>query len=471
MGKNSKGKKKMIRKTKKKMIRKTRKIRKQRGGEEPTLNTLKQISRLRRLGYEERKNLLMKIFLGGILSGITKYFYLRKKNEIENCARSIDIFLDESSQKYSFRVLLTINDIENINYKPFRNPICTDYRLVQFTGTCWLNSVLNSLFMNKEVRNIYLDKLKEFKDKWLITIPLEKFKEYIPEQKDIGKFNRMYGVKDPFFKDNIMFVTFQLFMSIVDAIQYPGKIKVMYFDFVYVLAFYIKYLSEHLIKKNIVKKESFEEVVAKGEYSENAIEIILFLIDYFSKEEENRVIPKFYNLSSRNYYVSPYLDYSIDFSSGNNIGFSKIIFSNNYNNYLPKSIIREKPIDYNFKTINIVNILNNYDRLTLILPFIIETKDPNINYHLASAILYYSTNQKSQTAENNHCTFLGYHAVCCYICDEKPFVFDSDSNHISNDEWYNGNLEEFFKFMKVFYKKKYGYEIFFSKISFHNVIY
>jgi hypothetical protein len=128
--------------------RHTRKTRKQRGGEEPTLNTLKQISRLRRLGYEERKNLLLRIFLGGILSGITKYIYLSKKYIIENCARSIDIFVDESLQKnpkYSFRVLLSINDEEKINYKPFRNPKCTDYRLVQFTGTCWLNATKNTM--------------------------------------------------------------------------------------------------------------------------------------------------------------------------------------------------------------------------------------------------------------------------------------------------------------------------------------
>jgi hypothetical protein len=55
------------------------------------------------------------------------------------------------------------------------------------------------------------------------------------------------------------------------------------------------------------------------------------------------------------------------------------------------------------------------------------------------------------------------HAICGYVCDKKPYLFDSN-NYISDDEWNQFNVDKYYKFFKRNYYTC-------SKIIFQYLIY
>jgi hypothetical protein len=297
------------------------------------------------------------------LSLIEKINFLKKKKlpdeQIALVMFSTMIYVDPEDDKntkyYIYKKAPYRRGSDIFNLHTFRN-ICSPYRLIQFTGTCYLNACINSLFMPLETRLLMEDIYKHIRPE------LKKTKLYELSYEDIAAGNGTIS---------------QLFLSLV----------------------YNKIIKNNHIDNDIDLMDKLGALVKK---------------DYCDRYKNN---PS---------WMKHCKNIDVDSGTSGNPKFSIATILKHIYEDMEKSYLKrlEKIIYLHYSESLIVPVTNTFN---------------NISMKLVSGNI-------SFTGENVDGESFG-HAVACYICENKSFIYDSN-NYICQDSWEKGRVHNYSTYFK-----------------------
>ena len=271
-----------------------------------------------------------------------------------------------TKQEYKKKTYITNNTYirfisKSLLYMFFVNffKLCGFGKLIQISGTCWINSVINTFFMSTSIQKILSEKWDEME---------------IDNQKYINE------IKQSSFDTCPLNIINMIYMLIYQIIKKKEKIlldKNIFMDF----------------SNELYKIKEFEKlgIIFKGYRQGGDSDIFVnHLIKNIFNENECRKIPdSYYDILSTNITISHKY---------------KMLVYNNTNN---KNIIKEFIAIYD----------NNI----------------NIKYNLVGATC---TTQYYNKSDNS---FIGGHAVACFVCNNKEYLYDSNGILIKIN-WKNGDF-------------------------------
>jgi hypothetical protein len=337
------------------------------------------------------------------------------QDEIQHLALSFDIFQSmnrDSSIVYGIYAVHGISDQTLVTKSTFKD--CTYGRFVQYSGTCYFNAALNSLFIPIELRNFVINQyLYKYQgasspeERKRFTIPLSEFRE-----KENGI--ELFSIHDYFYS----FIYHSLIATKQpESFNTGGDI--------------INYLALRL-KKQINKKHSGfykNELMSSGEGGHTDITL-------------NTIMGFFHSDMIKIYELQP--DYpKKDITKVDPLSVSKIIQHINSKNSttIPSDICQVILV----RNINcLIDFFNFEDSIVI----------SGVEYKLLSASFHFLFID----------TTLNSHAITGYICEGNSYIFDSN-NYITPDFWISNDI----RFYKEYAKNHYGSEIKYFYID--NIIY
>jgi hypothetical protein len=297
------------------------------------------------------------------LSLIEKINFLKKKKlpdeQIAIVMFSTMIYVDPDDDKntkyYIYKKAPYRRGSDIFNLHTFRN-ICSPYRLIQFTGTCYLNACINSLFMPLETRLLMEDMYKHIRPE------LKKTKNYELSYEEIAAGN--------------------------------GTISQLFFSLVY----------NKIIKNNHI------------DYDIDLMDKLGFLVKkYYCERYKNHAgLMKHCN------------NIDIDSGSAGNPKFSIITILKHIYEDMEKSYLKrlEKIVYVHYSGSMIVPVTNTFNNIPMKL----------VSANLTLTGVYVDGESFG-------------HAVACYICENKSFIFDSN-NYICQDSWEKGRIKNYSTYFK-----------------------
>jgi hypothetical protein len=337
----------------------------------------------------------------------------------------------------------------------FSIPHCGDIRLLQATGTCWLNSAINSLFMIESITNMIQENYQNNKNN-----------------------NKEYEIKFSEFEKN------KNLKNLINSLVYNliiNKTKAKYDDgnFLAHLASLIKCEYSKQSIENFDTKKCKHKNFGDGGDSYEAIKILL----------TNILGEKFVTFFDLHETLGGFDDYNLLYEKYKKTyeEFEKTI--NEYNSEIKKHHIDENKVYY---------LKNKYEELTKILKIYIEELDKinknaqkiNIkNYDIENLKLYENknlnlndilvfkgdfdtikqnikinnTNYKLQSSIIQLISKKINHVVSGIICNKEYYIYDSNNIFVKND-WYKGKNEIEKIFMDDNMKNVYGNKIIYDFI-------
>jgi len=317
-----------------------------------------------------------------ILSLQEKQEYLMKLADnithVKRIIHMVDIVRYQDTQtnetKYSVFVIRKLTDSDKSKWtrNTFRNE-CTMRRLVQFSGTCYLNAVMNTLIMPVEIRKLCVD---NYNAKVKTASNPNEYKLSLDEL-----YKMQHGSAAQFFYS-------MLYHSIVK------KERLIFTnDIMEKLGRVIKEIYNQ--KYNVGDSNYHQSGV--GGHDVLSMLVIINMMNEVSIYKNSNFCNLLHNIQNKvNYVMQEKSDMLIFLWSGVYITDSKKEFT------LPKKV-----------SITVKGI------------------GKNVKYRLCSACFQFK--QEGLV-----------HSVMGYICDGKPYMFDSN-NYITQDDWTNGDFS-FFKF-------------------------
>jgi hypothetical protein len=297
-----------------------------------------------------------------------KMVFLKKKNLTEEHIAQImfstmiyvDPFDENNTKCYIYKKTPYKPGSSIFNLHTFRN-VCSPYRLIQFTGTCYLNACINSLFMPVETRHLLEDMYNHIR----------------PELK----------------KSNLYKLSYQ------EIASKRGSISHKFYSLVY-----------NKIIKNIYIDNDIDLMNELG---------LLVKRDYCETIKDNK----------------KWDDHCRNITSGTG-GITRYAIISILNNIFDD-------LDEEFK-IRLERIFHIRVTSTKKIPETVMTYN-GMPMKIISGNLSFSGKY------HNDETF--GHAVTCYICENKSFIFDSN-NYIFEDNWERGSVKNYAKYFKHFMEKK-----------------
>jgi hypothetical protein len=285
---------------------------------------------------------------------------------------------------------------------------CTKGRLIQMTGSCWLNASINALMLSP--------KISEFMKKYFVDNDNNKlpFKEFSKE-KDIYNLlsSLVYNLlikKKKANKDDSDFMT-------IVANKIKGTYKCL---------FNKKCNNSECInykistcKENIIEEEGGDSTLAIPIiftlYFGNQIKYYTFNIDFLNKIINNKKLLK-------EYY---YFYHAINKGKIND----NLIDNSYYNNLLKK---------YNNNNILIINNLGGINNLS-------EKIYNDYSFHqLTSALQSFTIGNNTYNLTSAVININDTHAICGIICNNESYIYDSN-NILTKDNWINNNIKNYIR--------------------------
>ena len=342
----------------------------------------------------------------------------------------------------------------------FSVPPCLSYRLSQSSGTCWLNSIINSLFFVPKISELLI---KNFKQSGISPIPLKNFHN-----------------------QNLNLLLNSL---IYDILIKKNKAKIEDGDFIGAIASQIKCVYEKTNSCNIKgygdAGDSYQgiKVILENLFGiDSDLYACIFLSNELNKEYNekideynnliklyrdevntyNRKVETFNKSTEQESLVSELssLSEKIQKDEKNINEYNIDYLTTNYNNE-SKQFVEKKgslnKLSFSDKLVNklIINSVRKkkYPQILVIKTNILENilKIDSHTYSLCSSTIAFENIK---------------HIVSGIICDNKSYIYDSN-NIIVQDDWINGNFNNyiqnentinFYKTIPIF--KMFGYTIY-----------
>jgi hypothetical protein len=297
-----------------------------------------------------------------------------QKSEMINASITL-IDKDKSFKYYKYNIpdiddLISYNLTKKYWYKYYnRSPQCAKNRLIQFDGTCWLNSILNALFLGEYSRLLLFKKINE------LSYNLDELDYYLDELDD-------YLDKLGYYLDDIE----SFFQKLNNDKQN--------------------------LKKNLknVFLAMFNEFVMKGKKpNEDIITQLSYLVKHNCDEE---FITKYMN----NQYKIDYTGIGF-FPSLGLLTVIQILDLSESNILVESSIFIEKFIE------NTINNNNNKDLIIFVLEKGLDFKD--INNKIPT---YFKDFELDSSLCRNKS-----HTICGLRCNELEYIYDSNNIIASTD--------------------------------------
>jgi hypothetical protein len=359
-----------------------------------------------------------------------------------------------SSKEILVRIMNTNNISDNLTdqwwFKWYFNiPPCADIRLSQSTGTCWLNSAINSLFLIENIVNFIKNKYEtlSLEDKENYKIPLKNF-----------------SIND----DTKKLVYSMIYHLVINKTKAHPKDK----NFISYLATQIKCIYNNKKSKKMCENINY----GNGGDSYFAVKIIFSYIlnksDYFCidissllYDEYNKLIKKYNKISNKINKI--YDEYNNKKKSKDqniekiNSLYDEYNFLNKKSENLEKKInildksIEKKIKNFKIEDVSYLKIKNEYIPNILVIRgnFISLNKEivfQTVKYILASAVI----SLKIKNIE---------HAVSGIICNNKAYIYDSN-NILVKCDWYKGEKE-----LKIYFNDDITIETYKSNINFLDI--
>lgn len=299
-------------------------------------------------------------------------------------------------------------NIDRFNVHVYKDQ-CSYNRLIQITGTCYLNSVLNSLFMPEETSNI------------LIELYFDKNPEVYEELRRTGQlppnFNKNYVKKSKLFSLQRSTNREPYKLTYEDISQKTRNIRNMGEINLITISKNINHLFFSLVYRKLIMQENIP----------NGLEIL---------ESLGRNIKTYYCLRRTDKLPDSMTvcDYIRDGCAGDSKNSMDALLAN-----ITKLENKVEVMSQQIK-IDLTNYISKSDYYIIKNPlFPISIKPEGTNMKLVSASfairVYYDN-------EENH--YSG-HAFNGYICNEIPFLFESN-NLIFQDDWVHGDFTHYLKY-------------------------
>ncbi len=401
-------------------------------------------------------------------------------------------FVNVNEDKKKEKPPLYLGDIKEIWWYKyyFEKSICSYGRLLQSSGTCWCNTLLNILFLTDSFRKILINSYYSKKRKDI------KLKDFVGSK---------YGLED-------------LFFALVNNILIKKqKAYVHYGDIVLQLAARIKgihmYNDEFYYKKD---NNGINFGEAYSAYYGFYVLLPLFLDDdkyynlytfYNLRDSKNKIYDNNDNINLSNLkdleqlksldkmrlYTKEESDkflkskieipFNIKLSHLSNLSrlSNKIPELKNLSylenlKYIENNIIYNEQKDLAYKiAYQICNRFNNikiYTDKKLPIYLLVDLYGTSTNLSISKEI-YINDIKYKLVASSISISYINshiLHAISGIICDDKPYIYDSQ-NKITDDDWTNGKIDKYKNFIEL--ERKYTnnniYDI--NTISYDCVIY
>jgi len=315
-------------------------------------------------------------------------------------------------QKYSLYITRMVlpDEVEQFNKNTFKNE-CTEVRFIQFTGTCWVNTVMNMFIMPLESRNIFFKKYNKWK-----------------EQNQRIFFN--FEPKPPSYFINDLIVEKSAELNNTESNNTEKQDYNEYLNKGKRIKKYFDLKREEHSKKGDMEVNKLKEIIYSDLIKYDKTDIQFFFKEYFFSlihmiyDEEKKSIKK----------ITSDDDYLI--MLGDIFKLIHIFFNGNYGDYFLVSYL-------NMETGGYTEILLDY--IVGIIFIDVLLIENNYKQEIKKEIIKEGTTYKLCSCNITISCKGNNHAVAGIICNDKPYIFDSN-NYITEDDWVNYQFDYYISY-------------------------
>lgn len=315
----------------------------------------------------------------------------------------------------------------------FNVPPCADVRLSQSSGTCWLNSSINALFLIKRIANLIVKRYNELENKNLYTLPLGEF-ECLNCDLKVLLFSLVYNLVIRGKKAKPDDENFIGFLSSKIKCEYENKKNKSLCSGIEYGEGGDSFEGIKVILKYILNKEDYLCIDILQEMSRSYndfVESYNVLIKKYNNTNKllQEAINK-YNKTRNKDLMAEYKRYEIELVNiENDINDFKSELKKKEKDLNQNSMILQKPNNYSIDNNDMFNGRGNPDILVFRNNFITLQRTITFDgaiYNLCSAVI------KLTIA----------HVICGIICNDKPYIYDSN-NILVETNWDRGEYSKY----------------------------
>ena len=380
----------------------------------------KEFNELQKVIWDKKKR-IYKIY--AILGGR----YIRRNEDgtftLETCMR-VDIFnklmeilnIKEDQEKQPFKNVFetVLMDVKQLNklikpylhlyenqmwndtwYETFASPVCANGRLMQFTSTCWLNTIVNSLILPQPIRQKLIHKVNNLS---------EPEKDVLCSKKSLDECFESTMTSCP--RQNGL------------TIEYYKK---MILGFVYIIYINIRKKPKFTpCSTEDINKTSAEDIITKDIMNPYAAYII--------KKAESRETQGFFPLQ-----VLPSI--------------MSAIFPNN--EFVSVKLTNPKELKSSFQITHDIHLFYVHEQGLnggIAAGFQKKYTIQNVTYQLMSCCILFDYDKK-EGADNQE----GAHAITGFLCDNTPYIYDANKRYPIKFNWIDPNFIHKFEHMYPYF--------------------